>query len=380
VKDQVEINLEAMESRLTDLELLQASEEERWSSLRSDLEAVSETVAKQDVISRAKDSELEALHVEQQEALSHLQREVGEHHDAIDVNEVDFRTFKSSTQDELEKLKTMIKGDGEAMRDVRLGLSRVEEELKQQVGEREAGLRQELALAKQSSQSEQAVVKEEITDLKKRQDQVVNLRQDLEESRGENAELRKSLRELNSNVYDLQAQSQSQKKMMFTGIAAVLLLSVGLSTLMMPDPSLATMSGIPTQALSQSTAEPVEPTQSEDWIALDAPALNAPEPVVEAPVVEPAVAQQEADFSLDAPEVAPAVTSSFALQRTNESSTSAQEAEKVEYTVQEGDSLWKIAKEHRGQGGMMERIERIKRDNALDVDSLKPGQVLSIYL
>jgi nucleoid-associated protein YgaU len=168
--------------------------------------------------------------------------------------------------------------------------------------------------------------------------------------------------------------------MMFTGIAAVLLLSVGLSTLMMPDPSLATMSGIPTQALSQSTAEPVEPTQSEDWIALDAPALNAPEPVVEAPVVEPAVAQQEADFSLDVPEVAPAVTSSFALQRTNESSTSAQEAEKVEYTVQEGDSLWKIAKEHRGQGGMMERIERIKRDNALDVDSLKPGQVLSIYL
>jgi nucleoid-associated protein YgaU len=87
-------------------------------------------------------------------------------------------------------------------------------------------------------------------------------------------------------------------------------------------------------------------SEVDDQMLIAAPAKPAPEPPVAAPV--------EPD--------APAETA---------------EAERS-YTVQSGDSLWKIAEELYGSGAKYQHIFEANRDILDDPDRIMPGQVLKI--
>jgi nucleoid-associated protein YgaU len=48
------------------------------------------------------------------------------------------------------------------------------------------------------------------------------------------------------------------------------------------------------------------------------------------------------------------------------------------YTVQKGDSLWKIAERHYGDGSQWRRIYEANRDQIKDPDLIHPGQIFAI--
>jgi LysM repeat protein len=158
-------------------------------------------------------------------------------------------------------------------------------------------------------------------------------------------------------------------------MAAALVMSVGLSTYM--SRSAVPVLNEPTMALSAvEVPEVLELSADKEagWVPLEAPVIASPEELaVDAPVEESAPAH------LDVEPANPGA-SSYAIQVSPAVTMETNSGNKVNYTVQEGDSLWKIAKKHKGKIGVMERIEKIKRDNELNDANLKPGQLLSIYL
>jgi nucleoid-associated protein YgaU len=48
------------------------------------------------------------------------------------------------------------------------------------------------------------------------------------------------------------------------------------------------------------------------------------------------------------------------------------------YEVQKGDTLWKIAKHHYGDGSLYTEIFKANQDTLTDPDKIKPGQKLRI--
>ena len=57
---------------------------------------------------------------------------------------------------------------------------------------------------------------------------------------------------------------------------------------------------------------------------------------------------------------------------------SASPSENRTYTVKKGDSLWKIAKQFYGDGGLWSRIHDANRNVIKDPDRIQPGSVLRI--
>jgi nucleoid-associated protein YgaU len=93
----------------------------------------------------------------------------------------------------------------------------------------------------------------------------------------------------------------------------------------------------------------------EDRMTVAVPAPPAPEPEAAAPAETPAPAEAAAPAESEAPADS---------GRT--------------YTVQSGDSLWKIAEEMYGSGAKYKHIFEANRDLLDDPDRIFPGQVLKI--
>jgi len=75
--------------------------------------------------------------------------------------------------------------------------------------------------------------------------------------------------------------------------------------------------------------------------------------------------------------VSPAFEPAPAEQSTQPEKSSKKE---VKYVVKDGDSFWSIAQKHKTSEPINERVEKIKKDNALKSASLRPGQVLKIFM
>ena len=98
-------------------------------------------------------------------------------------------------------------------------------------------------------------------------------------------------------------------------------------------------------------------SEVEDHMLIAPPAKAAPEPSVEAPVEPEAPAE-------------PAASDASAAEASAEGARS--------YTVESGDSLWKIAEEMYGSGAKYKHIFEANRDILDDPDKIFPGQVLKI--
>ena len=104
-------------------------------------------------------------------------------------------------------------------------------------------------------------------------------------------------------------------------------------------------------------------SEVEDHILVEAPAKPAPEPNVAAPV-EPETTVEAAAAEAPTASAAPTPKAAVEAART--------------YTVESGDSLWKIAEELYGDGAKYTHIFEANRDTLDDPDRIFPGQVLKI--
>ena len=116
-------------------------------------------------------------------------------------------------------------------------------------------------------------------------------------------------------------------------------------------------------------------------IPLDAPAVESLE---EEPLVASTQNPQSTngtESQTETVETPMSVVPAFTRQSSKGSAAMVDAANrKVEYTVKDGDSLWKIANKHPGEGNVTARIERIKKENQLKDGRIRRGQVLSISL
>ncbi len=371
----VQLGLETMEGRLSDLELFQVSQDQRGHALESKLDALSGASVERDSSVEERLSTSSALLEGVQTSLSRMEAEVSACREKVDSQQLGEEAFAATAQLDLDDLRKIVKADHDRLEELGEQCSHIDDRIRQQMGLRDEELRNNLAVAQQSTDGERELVREELLKIKEGQEEVVSLKEELEGRRYENDELRSSLRRLNDDLFQLKSEGVRQKKVFFSGMAAALVMSVGLSTYM--SRSAVPVLNEPTMALSAvEVPEVLELSAYKEagWVPLEAPVIASPEEVaVDVPVDESAPAHLDVVPSNPGP-------SSYAIQVSPAVTMETNSGNKVNYTVQEGDSLWKIAKKHKGKIGVMERIEKIKRDNELNDANLKPGQLLSIYL
>jgi myosin heavy subunit len=243
-----------------------------------------------------------------------------------------------------------------------------------EVEQKSQTLNKELVLARDSQYDQHQKVQKELDQVKQQQREIGNLKETLDSKEKETKELRHEIRVLKNEMGSLYQQLRQQRTVAFGAIAAAVFMSVGLSYVMI---SPAPVSTHHTLAMQDNQHF------NEATIDLEAPEVE----IVEVYEDSEANAQIEnTDFFADSqaeepiqavqePEVTPALDV-VDPQPTNHVVS----ASYVDYVVKKGDNIYNIAKKHKGQGRLMERIERIQRDNKLQTPDIKPGQVLRISL
>ena len=362
----IESDLRKAEGKTSELEsklyALESQSEAEGSELRgsmeesiSELKMVLDGLSKRDVYSRAKESELQR---------------------GIDSLSERLLVSGQGIEAELNDLRAELQQKSEALGQLKLGQDNLVEELKFETEKRAEGMTRELVLARDHMEDQQKRVDEDLDDLKKSQRELGHVKEQLAAEEEASRASKKELRTLKEQLHLLSTDLRRQKSFAMGGVAAAFILSVTVSGMMMP--TYEVMSNPMPISHSQAPAQ-----FSEDLIPLEAPEVV--ELIEEGPTnSEVQVAEQIFD---DPEPLIPqseeaVVTTAFSRTERSQNSTpevSSRPAPK-EYVVEEGDNLWKIAKKHPGQGSLMERIEKIKKDNQLSTTNIRPGRVLSIYL
>lgn len=366
----VQLSLDTMERRLSDLELFQVNQDQRSQALDSKLEAW--FTASAEKLSDSSAAMEEGL----RESLSCVEADLSAFREKVGSHQLAADGFAAAARSDVDELKKAVKSDHDRLEQLGEQYAGIDDRIRHHLGVREEEFRSELAVAQQSSAGERELVREQLSKISDGQQEVLVLKEELESRRGENDELRSSLRRLNDDLFEVRSESVRQKKVFFSGMAAALMMSVGLSTYM-SRPSVPVARDSMLAISSLEVPQVLEPTTQvePEWMPLEAPTIDEPEDSAVDVLLE-----DSAPSSSGTAPVSPSA-SSYAIQMSPAEATMETRSEnKVNYTVQEGDSLWKIAKKHKGKVGVMERIEKIKRDNELNDANLKPGQLLSIYL
>lgn len=264
---------------------------------------------------------------------------------------------------------------------VELGtLSNKVEDFKKQfesdVEQKSSFLNKELVLARDSQYDQHQKVQKELDQVKQQQREIGNLKETIEEKDKESNVLKHEIRVLKNEMGTMYRQLNQQRTGAVVAIAAAILMSVGLSYIIAPS--------TPTQSEYQASLAMdtgVTQTFNEASLDLDAPSVEVEEVYLSQDVLS---MQDSGNFFDEATPtepiekvnevvVAPAFTKEEPVQAEVQASV-------VQYTVRDGDSLWAIAKKHPGESPLMERIEKIKRDNKLRTPDIKKGQVLLISI
>lgn len=132
------------------------------------------------------------------------------------------------------------------------------------------------------------------------------------------------------------------------------------------------------QALSDKVGEVVagipQVSAVENQLVVGAPEVTEPEPeVTPEPAAEPSTPTESAEVAAE-----PAAEPEAEKDAEEEATEAGTEAPLETYTVQSGDSLWKIAEAHYGNGNKYHAIFDANRDILDNPDLIKPGQVLKL--
>jgi chromosome segregation ATPase len=335
----------------------------------SEFKMVLDGLSQRDVSARAKESEL-------QKAIDALSEKVISGSEKL---EMQLNETKCKSEASLEMLSFELKEKSEALGQLKLGQDKLVEELTFETEKRAEGMTRELVLARDHMEDQQKRVDEDLDDLKKSQRELGHMKEQLTSEEETSRSSKKELRSLKEQLHLLSTDMRRQKSFAMGGIAAAFLLSVGLTLTMMPPSDDMMMSALAPVAQSQNSNQ-----YSEDLIPLEAPDVVA---LMEEEILAENEAQVAEQIFEDPEPLIPqangsVVTTAFSREENSGSVTpeASNRSTPKEYVVEEGDNLWKIAKKHPGQGTLMERIEKIKKDNQLSTANIRPGKVLSIYL
>jgi chromosome segregation ATPase len=374
-RSDLDSNLEQMKGLLNgETAELKGAFEESLTEIRHVMDALS----KRDVSARAKESEL-------QKAVDRLSEDMAGIWDKWSSEKSE---LLESVSAEVKSLVAEVESKSEELRQLRIGQARLSEEVKFETEKRAEGMTRELVLARDHMEDQQRRVDEDLEDIKKNQKELGGVREQLLKEEEAHRQSKREIRHVKEQMDGLRADLVRQKSFAFSGVAAAFILSVAVSFLMMPQ---SYDLGGNTHVASTLNIEPTP-----ELIPLDAPEVDLlgadtdlsegealAETLVEELAPEPIVEEEVASDVVE-----PMVTTAFARndeERYDESSednliSASRDQSEKEYVVQEGDSLWKIARKHPGQGSVIDRIEKIKKDNQLNSANIRPGRVLRIYL
>jgi len=316
--------------------------------------------------------QMEQERLEQSKVARHEVEKLESQFKDIQQQQTQFEEQAQSTQMGHEILIDGIKVEVMALNEK---VEEVKKQFENEVEQRSQNLNKELVLARDSQFDQHQKVQQEIDKIKQQQREIGNLKENIEAKEKESKELRHEIRILKNEMGGLYRQLRQQRTVAFTAIAAAILMSVGLSYIISPASSVS----------SENVAamyQPIAHMMDEDSVDLEAPKVE----VIEIYDDKQLLGAEDNDLfkttNNEAIEQEEMVKESLVAPAFNKvEDTQAQMTSKfVEYIVREGDSLWAIAKKHKGQGELMERIEKIKRDNQLQTPQIKRGQVLRIFL
>ena len=303
---------------------------------------------------------------------------------AVDHVKEDIKTIRDQSAQFEEKVQSTQLGHEILVDGVKVEMTSLNEKVEDfkkkfedEVEQKSKSLNKELVLARDSQYDQHQKVQKQLDQVKQQQREIGNLKENLEGKEKETKELKHEVRILKNEMGALYRQLRQQKTMAIGAIAAAVVVSVGLSYILTPSLDESTGYSSPI-AMINDTPQNFQEARFD----LDAPEVEVEEVYLE----NNAVAVEKTDFFGEAEEVqpeeaaveAPMIAPAFTKE---ESAESKPKPGFVDYTVRDGDSLWAIAKKHRGKGALMERIEKIQRDNKLkNPGSIKNGQVLRIFL
>ena len=386
-----------IEAQRNDLSQLRVSHEAQEGEWRHRVEGLEQWKAECLDSEGRRDASYQNLGEELKSSIVALQKEMGERQDSIEQlaaqvellktqrsepqesaspigAEID--SFKTQVCERYELLNAALLENSRAIQQVQMGQSLMDAELHQTQEKRVAGMIQELTLARGHIEDQHRKIVEEVEHYKKAHREMSLFRAQLEEKNKENLEDRREISSLREQLEGIGDTFSRQQKFHWMGLAAVFFLGLGVTSWIMPSPTL--------PSLESSAMVGTEQTQV--IIPLDAPAVEMmqnesftePSTVVSTQASRNLTASTSVSASADSVQtVGPAF--SRQASRTTAPVTGVS-TRKIEYTVKDGDSLWKIAKSHTGDGSVTERLERIKKENQLMDGKLRRGQVLSISL
>lgn len=365
-------DLESMNQNIESLGMKGVYHEEQTRQIQED---VQELKVEADTLHASLVDAMESLK-EQSEKVSALQCEMGE---ATQMRE-ELQTQVSGNRTEIESavdgLRFEISGIREEIHRVLQQQGEIETNFQRTTDLKVEGVSKALTLAKEDLEGERNRMGEDLEALKKGQRELGDLKGAVEEREKDSRESRQDIHRLKDSLEILRGDFRKQK--IFGGALAACAVA-GFAVVL----SLGSAPQEIDEIVAPAMAEVTE--VQEDWIPLEeeAPAEGT---ALEGDVFASLEQAFEEETSLEEAEVvveteAPAqfVTTAFAPSEVEEEAVP--DASKVvDYVVQDGESLWTIARKHRTEQPLMERIEKIKEDNSLNSPTIRPGQVLRIFL
>lgn len=214
---------------------------------------------------------------------------------------------------------------------------------------------------------------EDIEQFRKQQREFETVKNDLSTKENELKDSKHEIRLLNNRLNEWQQSQKRERMLSYVSMAAVFVLSISISsTFINQEVSHEVPYALSSQSVESSAAEMKTPVIEEEEIAQEE---TSQEVVSEIPEVEEQVATADVVDETPVPQIKPAfskVQSEMEVQKPE-----VVDVKVLEYVVQKDDSLWVIAKKHYGKGYLSKKI---MNDNKLKSSSIKPGDVLRIFL
>lgn len=340
-------------------------------------QGVLDGLAQREVTSRARDSELRNSIEEISNKVSSLQCEMGERLDHEATLVAQWEETQRSWSEAFDGAVEQNKDLAAEIAQIKDSHKSISNEIEDRSEKQAESVTRELTLARDYIEDQQKRVNNDLDGLKRNQREMGGWRQELDHHSQEQKSSRQEIHRLEERIGALQGDLRRSRTGTVVAFAATFALVC--STFLFQD------------AVDTVVPAPLQITQTPERISLEPLPLGLEEDMMGESVnwEEPTVTEESTAEPMEEPTVAeatvvmPAYSTPAVLASNVEEPMEgdlAADDRVITYTVQDGDNLWKIAKKHRNDLPLMERIERIKQDNQLENADIKPDMVLRIFL